>query len=218
MRRISTFWIASMLIVAAASISRSKLIGQATSVTVQEPPTLGELFYADKSTGALSPLEHVKPKRLAGRIQSGGFLQPRVQRVELYFQGGCSSVAYKAGQPVHFLVRLMSPADRYGQKLTKEEVSKHFALGRLVVQDVKNQEARFLTKAAVPLDVEAIGAPKFGLDLKHPEREAQSFLLTPTISLTPGEYQIWTAGTHDYELVANSLVGEEHWAFDIVAR
>ena len=218
MRRISTVWIASMLLVAAASWSPGQLSGQASPITVQEPPILGELFYADGSTGALTPLEHVKPKRLAGRIKSGGFLQPRVQMVELYFEGGTSSVAYKAGQPLHFLVRLLSPADRYGQKLTKEEVSRHFALARLVVQDVKNQQGRFLTKATIPLDVEAIGAPRVGLDLQHPDREAQSFLLTPNLSLAPGEYQIWSAGTHDNELIANFLVGEEHWAFGIVQR
>lgn len=218
MRRISTIWIAAMLFVTTASILPGQLTGQATSIALQEPPVLGELFNADRATGALTPLEHVKLKKLVGPIRSGGFLQPRVQMVELYFEGGASPVAFKAGQPPQFVVRLMNPVDRYGRELTKEEVSKHFSLMRLAVQNVKGHDERFLSKTTIPLDVEALGALKLDLDRGHPDRTAQSFLLTPQVHLAQGEYQIWVAGTHDYELVANGLVGEEHWAFEIIAR
>lgn len=210
MRRISTVWIASMLLAAAASMSPRQLTSQVAPITLQEPPTLGELFNADQATGVLTPLEHVKLKKLAGPIRSGGFLQPRIQMVELYFEGGASPVAFKAGQPPQFVVRLMNPVDRYGRELTKEEVSKHFALMRLVVQNDKNHVERFLSKTTIPVDIKVLGALKLGLDRGHPDRTAQSFLLTPQIPLVPGEYQIWVAGMHDYELVANGLVGEEH--------
>jgi hypothetical protein len=219
MRRISTICIAAMLLVATASMSPSQLNGQATSNTLQEPPTLGELFNAAQATGALTPLEHVKlKKRAAGPIRSGGFLQPRVQMVEFYFEGGTSPVVFKAVQPLQFVVRLMNPVDQYGRELTKEEVSRHFALMQLVVQNVKNHDERFLTKTTIKLDVEALGALQLGLDRGHPDRTAQSFVLTPQVPLAPGEYHIWVVGTHDYELVGNALVGEEHWAFEIVAR
>lgn len=218
MRRISTTCVAAMLLALAASISPCRLPGQTAPIAPQEPSALGELFSVDQATGALAPLEHVKTKTLPGKIQSGGFLQPRVQMVELYFEGRTSPVTFKAGQPMHFLVRLMSPADRYGQELTAEHVGWHFSLARLVVQNAKNHEGRFITKAVVPLNVETIGAIKLGLDAKHPDRAAQSFLLTPQTPLVPGPYHIWIAGMHDYELVANAMVGEQHWAFDIVPR
>jgi hypothetical protein len=70
----------------------------------------------------------------------------------------------------------------------------------------------------IPLDVQTYGQLTLGLDPKGPDRAAQSFRLTPHIALTPGEYLILLRGTHNFELIANGLAGNEDWAFEIVQR
>jgi hypothetical protein len=55
MRRISTIWIAAILLAPAASMSPGRLACQAPSITLQEPPTLGEFFRVDRATGAPTP-------------------------------------------------------------------------------------------------------------------------------------------------------------------
>lgn len=219
MKRLSFLRIAPIVLVAAASMSSSQLASQAPSVTPQEPATLGEFFHIDQATGAPATLERVKIKeQKAGPIRSQGIFQPREQMVDFYIEGGASPVVFKAGEPQLFVIRLMSPADQYGRELNSEEVRKHIGLTRLVVQNVKTHEERFLTKTNIPLDVQTYGQSSPGLDPKKPDRSAQSFRLTPHIALTPGEYQIWIRGTHNFELVSNGLVGNGDWAFGIVER
>ena len=219
MKRVSIVWIAPMVLVAVASMLSTRLASQARSAAPQEPATLGEMFRIDQATGAAAALERVKIKeQKVGPIRSGGVFKPREQMVDFYIEGGASPVVFKAGEPHLFVIRLMSPGDRYGSELNSEEVRKHIGLTRLVVQNVKSHDERFLTKTNIPLDVQTYGQVTPGLDPKKPDRSAQSFRLTPQTALTPGEYQIWIRGTHNFELVSNVLVGDADWAFGIVER
>ena len=217
MKRASFVWIAPMVLVATASMSSSRLASQAPSATPQEPTTLGELFRIDQATGAPAVLERVKVKNLkVGQTRQPGFLQPLEDVVDFYIEGVASPVVFKAGEPQQFVIRLMSPGDRYGRELDSAEVLKHIGLMRLVVQNIRKHDERFLTKSSIPLDVQPYGQLTLGLDPKKPDRAAQSFRLTPRIALPPGEYHIWIAGTHNSELVANRLAGRGDWAFEIV--
>ena len=117
----------------------------------------------------------------------------------------------------------MSPSDSRGKELNTAEVRMHIRLGLLLVQNAGDQRGkfvvgRFVTKTAIPFDIEPFGQSTLGLDPKNPARAAQSPLLTPRVPLTPGKYQIWIMGVHNFELVHNALLGKEYWAFDIVAR
>jgi hypothetical protein len=215
-RRISTIWIAAMLLVATASMSPSQLTGQATWVTPQEPPTLGEFFRIDQATGTPTPLERVEVKAV------------RTKRsvVEFYIEGSASPVSFKAGEPLQFAIRLMSPGDRNDGELNAKEVQRHIRLGRLVVQHFKKMgDVRMLTVGIIGLNVQPYGQLTRGLDPRKPDRVAQSFRLTPDIALTPGEYYIWIGGMHDFELDTGAHFkmrfsghGVEHWAFEITAR
>lgn len=217
MRRLSFAWIAPMVLVATASMSSSQMTSQAPSATPQEPTTLGELFRIDQATGAPAALERVKFKTIrAGPDFRPGFFQPLEHMVYFYIEGGASPVAFKAGEPQQFVIRLMSPGDRYGVELNSEEVRKRIRLNRLVVQNVKTHDGRFFTKTDIPLDVQTYGQLTLGLDPKKPDRAAQSFRLTPHIALTPGEYHFWITGRHNFELVRGSF-GDEDWAFGIEA-
>lgn len=219
MKRVLFVWIAPMVLVAVGLMFSTRLASQAGSAAPQEPETLGEMFRIDQATGAPAALERVKIKeQKAGPIRSGGIFKPREQMVDFYIEGGASPVLFKAGEPQLFVIRLMSPGDRYGNELNSEEVRKHIGLTRLVVQNVKSHDERFLTKTNIPLDVQTYGRLTLGLDSKNAARSAQSFRLTPHVALTPGEYQIWIRGTHNFELVSNGLVGDEDWAFGILER
>jgi hypothetical protein len=211
MRRISTIRIAAMLLVATASVSPSQLTGQATSVTPQEPSILGELFRIDQATGTPTPLERVKVKKLPVNMH----------RVEFGIEGPASPVSFKAGEPLQFAIRLLSPGDRNDGEL---QVLRHVRLGRLVVQHFKKGDDRVLTTATIRLNVQTYGQLTRGLDPKKPDRVAQSFRVTPQIALTPGEYHLWIDGMHDFELNTGTRFratigpGGEHWAFDVIAR
>jgi hypothetical protein len=219
MKRFSFAWIAPMVLVAVPAISSVSLRAQAPSATLQEPATLGELFRIDQATGAPAALERVKIKNLkVGHTRQPGIFQPREDVVDFYIEGIASPVVFKAGEPQQFVIRLMSPEDKYGRELNSAEVLKHIGLMRLVVQDIRKHDDRFLTKTMIPLDVQPYGQPKAGLDAKKPDRTAQSFRLTPHIALTPGEYLISIRGTHNFELIANGLVGNEDLAFGVVER
>ena len=219
MNRVSFVWIAPMALMAMASTPSTRLASQERLAAPQEPATLGEMFHIDQTTGAPAALERVKIKeQKAGPIRSDGIIKPREQMVDFYIEGGASPVVFKSGEPQMFVIRLMSPGDRYGSELNSEEVRKHIGLTRLVVQNVKTHDERFLTKTNIPLDVQAYGQLTLGLDSKNAGRSAQSFRLTPHVALTSGEYQIWIRGTHNFELVSNGLVGDEDWAFSIVER
>jgi hypothetical protein len=219
MRCPSFAWIAPMVLVATASMSSSPLPPQAPSTTPQEPATLGEMFRIDQATGAAAALERVKVKDLkVGQTRQPGFLQPREDVVDFYIEGVTSPVVFKAGEPQQFVIRLMSPGDRYGRELNSAELLKHVGLMRLAVQNIKKHDERFLTKLNIPLDVQTYGQSTLGLDPKKPERAAQSFRLTPLTALTPGEYMIWIKATHNFELIANAFVGDGNWAFEIVQR
>ncbi len=214
----STAWIAALLLAAASSISPGRLACQVTPITPQEPPTLGELFRVDPATGAPTPLEHVQIKKLVGPIQRGGS-----QTVEFYIEGEASPVWFKAGEPQQFVIRLMSPGDRYDKELNEVEVQRHIRLMRLLVQKGKEHDERFLTNAILPLNVQSYGPLTPGLDPKKPDRVAQSFRLTPQSALPPGEYHIWIDGMHDLELNTSArflpnTVNGEHWAFEIANR
>jgi len=217
MKPIPFVWFVPMLLVATISIAPSQLAAQATSVTPQEPTTLGEIFRVDPSTGAPTALERVKIKNLkVGQTRQPGIFQPLENVVDFYIEGVTSTVAFQAGDPQQFVIRLMSPEDKYGRELNAAEVLKHIGLMRLVVQDIKKHDDRFLTKTMIPLDVQPYGQPTTGLDAKKPDRTAQSFRLIPHVALTPGEYLILLRGTHNFELIANGLAGNEDWAFKIV--
>jgi hypothetical protein len=223
MSRISTLWIAATILSAAASVSPGRIACQATVITPLEPATLGEFFRVDQTTGAPTPLEHVKIKTLVGPVQGGGFLKPVTQTAEYYIEGVTSPVTFKAGEPQEFVIRLMGPGDSWGKYLSPAELRMHIGLGPLLVQDGENQRGksvagRFITKTAIPFDIEPFGQPTLGLDPKNPVRAAQSLLLTPRVPLPPGKYQIGIVGVHNFELVHNALVGREYWAFDIVSR
>jgi hypothetical protein len=191
------------------------LTGQATSVTPQEPPTLGELFRIDQATGTPTPLERVEVKGV------------NVKRsvIEFYIEGPASPVSFKAGEPLQFAIRLMSPGDRNDGELNAKEVQRHIRLGRLAVQHFKKQgDVRMLTLGAIGLNVQTYGLLTRGLDPEKPDRVAQSFRLTPDIALTPGEYHIWIGGMHDHELDTGAHFhmkywghGIEDWAFEIIA-
>jgi hypothetical protein len=225
MKRVSNVWIAPIVLVVTASMSPSQLPGQATSVTPQEPPTLGELFRIDPATGTPTPLERVKVNKI----------QVDMHRVEFCIEGSVSPVSLKAGEPLQFVIRLTSPGapagrsgspqwHRYDGELNAEEALRHIRLQRLVVQHFKKGDERILTTATIRLNAQTYGALTSGLDPRNPDRVAQSFRLTPQIALTPGEYHIWIDGTHDSELdtgthfYATIGPGGEHWAFGIVER
>jgi len=213
MRRISTICIAAMLLVATASMSPSQLTGQATSVTPQEPPTLGELFGIDQATGTPTPLERVEVKGVALNLR----------KVEFGIEGSASPVSFKASEPLQFAIRLMSRGDRNDGELNAKEVQRHIRLGRLVVQHFKKGGyERILTLGTIGFNVQTYGLLTRGLDPRKPDRVAQSFRLTPDIALTPGQYQIWINGMHDFELDthfhSSYASGGEHWAFEIIAR
>jgi len=105
-----------MALVATASMSSSQLTSQSPSAAPKEPTTLGALFRIDQATGTPVALEPVKLKVLNGRDFSGGFLKPRERMVAYYIEGGASPVTFKAGEPQRFVIRLMSPGDRYGME------------------------------------------------------------------------------------------------------
>jgi hypothetical protein len=215
MRRISIVWIVPSVLVATASMSSSRLAAQVSSINPQEPATLAEIFRVDQRTGALAALEHVKVRQQkVGQTRSGIF-QPREDVVDFYMDGAASTVAFKAAEAQQFVIRLLSPEDRYGRELSAEEVRKHIVLTRLVVRNVKSREERIVTQANLALDVLPYGQSTAGLDFKKPDRTAQSFRLTPQAALTPGEYLISIRGTHNFELIANGLVGNEDLAFRI---
>jgi hypothetical protein len=173
----------------------------------------------NRATGTPAALEHVKVKNLKVRqTRQPGIFQPLEHVVDFYIEGVASPVVFKADEPQQFVIRLMSPGDRYGRELNSEEVLKHIGLMRLVVQNIRKHDDRFLTKPMIPLDVQTYGQLTLGLDPKGPDRAAQSFRLTPHIALTPGEYLILIRGTHNFELIANGLAGNEDWAFEIVQR
>jgi hypothetical protein len=219
MRKLSFVWLVPMVLVATASISSSGLTPQAPSATPQEPTTLGEFSRIDPATGTPTEMERVKVKNLkVGHTREPGILQPREDLVDLYVEGVASPVVFKAGESQQFVIRMMSPGDRYGRELNSAELLKHVGLMQLVVQNIKKHDERFLTKSNIPLDVQPYGQLTHGLDPKQPDRVAQSFRLTPSIALTPGEYLIWIKATHNFELIANGLVGDDYWAFEIVKR
>lgn len=218
MNRISTIWIAAAILTAIASVSPGRLACLATPITPQEPPTLGEFFRVDQATGAPTPLEHMKMRTVAGPVQKGG-----IQMVESYIEGVASPVQFKAGEPQQFVIRLMSPSDSQGKDLSTAEVRMHFGLGPLLVQTTVNQHkksvvGRFATTTFIPFGIQSFGQSTLGLDPKNPARAAQSFLLTPSVPLAPGKYQIWIGGLHNFDLVRNPFSGMERWAFDIVER
>ena len=189
------------------------LTGQATSVTPQEPPTLGEFFRIDPATGTLTPLERVEVKGV----------QVKGRRVEFGIEGSASPASFKAGEPLQFAVRLMSPGDGTGRELNAEEVLGHIRLGPLVVQHFKKLgDERMLTVATLGLNVQTYGQLTRGLDPRKPDRVAQSFRLTPQRALAPGQYDICIGGMHDNELEIGRhkyrVRGTEHWAFEIIAR
>ena len=219
MKRVSFVWIAAMVFVATASMSSSRLASQAPTATPQEPTTLGEIFRIDQATGAPAALERVKVKNLkVGQTRQPGFLQPLEDVVDFYIEGVASPVVFKAGEPQQFVIRLMSPGDRYGRELNSAEVLMHIGLMQLAVQTIRKHDERFLTKTMIPMDVQSYGQSTLSLDPKKPDCAAQSFRLTPHIALTPGEYLILMRGTHNFELIANGLAGNEDWAFEIVQR
>jgi hypothetical protein len=218
MRRISIAWIVSTWLLAIISISPGRLAAQVSSTTPQEPATLGEIFRVDQVTGAPATLEHVKVKQQKVGQTGSGRLQPREDVVDFYIEGAASTAAFKAGEAQQFVIRLMSPEDRYGRELNAEEVRKHIVLTRLLVRNVKSAEDRFVTKTTIPFDIQAYGQSTAGLDSKKPDRTAQSFRLTPQSTLTPGEYLVSIRGTHNFELIANGLVGNEDLAFRIIER
>ena len=210
--------IISILFVAAALMPPSRLAAQVSSPTPQEPTTLGEIFRVDQLTGGPAALEHVKVKQQkVGQTRSGVF-QPRENLVDFYVEGAASPVAFKAGESQQFVIRLMSPEDRYGRELNAGEVRKHIVFTRLVVRNVKSRDERLVTQTSLPFDVQPYGQSTVGLDAKKPERTAQSFRLTPQTALTPGEYLLSIRGTHNFELIANGLVGNEDLAFRITER
>jgi hypothetical protein len=218
MKRQPAFGFVSIVLVATASIAPSRLSAQVSSITPQEPTTLGEIFRVDQVTGAPSALEHVKVKpQKVGQTRSGVF-QPRENIVDFYIEGAASAVAFKAAESQQFVIRLMRPEDRYGRELSAEEVRKHIVLTRLVVRNVKSRDERLVSQTSLPFDVQAFGKLTTGLDAKKSDRTAQSFRLTPQVALTPGEYLISIRGTHNFELIANGLVGNEDLAFRITER
>jgi hypothetical protein len=173
MKRISFVWIAPMALVVTASITPSRLAAQVSSIAPQEPTTLGEIFRVDPSTGAPAALERVKVKNLkVGQTRQPGIFQPREDVVDFYIEGVASPVVFKAGEPQQFVIRLMSPEDKYGRELNSAEVLKHIGLMRFVVQDIRKHDDRFLTKTMIPLDVQPYGQPTAGLDAKKPDRTA----------------------------------------------
>ncbi|HTC63445.1 MAG TPA: hypothetical protein VK709_11430 [Candidatus Saccharimonadales bacterium] len=208
-------WIISIVLVATTLISPTSLAAQVSSLTPQEPATLGEIFRVDQSTGAPSVLEQVKVKQQkVGQTRSGIF-QPRENLVDFYIEGAASTAAFKAAESQRFVIRLMSPEDKYGRELNAEEVRKHIVLTRLVVRNVKSRDERLVSQTSLPFEIQAFGKLTTGLDPKKPDRAAQSFLITPKVALTPGEYLISMRGTHNFELIANGLVGNEDLAFRI---
>jgi hypothetical protein len=211
----STCWIFVMILSAAASMSPGRLACQVHSITPQEPPTFGEFFRVDQTTGAPTRLEPVQVKKLVGPLQRGG-----IQTVEFYVEGEVSPVAFKAGEPQQFVIRLMSPGESSGNDLSAIEAREHIELGQLMVKNAKNQRGkpvvgRFVTRTTFPFDIEPFGQSTLGLPPKKPGSAVQSLLLTPRVPLLPGKYQIWIVGVSVFH---NALSGGEHWAFDIVTR
>jgi len=205
MSRISTIWIAAILLSAGASMSPGRLACQAPSITPQDPSTLDEFFRVDRATGAPTPLEHAKLKS----VTFG-------QEMEFYIEGS-ASVAFKAGEPQQFVIRLMSLGESSGTDTLTAEVRRRIVLGPLLVQQFgrKHVVGRFATRTEIPFDIVPFGQSTLGLDPKKPARAAQSLLMTPHVPLAPGKYQIWLKGVGIFQ---NIPVRGEHWAFDIVAR
>lgn len=192
------------------------LSSQVTSRSPIQPSGTGEIFAIDQSTGAVLALEHVRTRNHAvgGPVRKGVF-QPLEQPTNVYIEGGASPVELKAGETPRFVVRLMSPGDRYGRVLTVEEVLRHVALNPMVAGKIKTLDVRFMTKTDIPMDVQTYGQSTPGLDPKKPDRAAQSFVLIPRTALAPGQYLLLITGVHDGELISNRLLGTEWSAFGI---
>jgi len=200
-------------ILLSGTMSSSQSTPQTPLAAPQEPTTFAKIFRIDPATGAPTPLEDCKVKNSATQYKSGF----------LYLEGRASPAAFKAVEPQVFVIRLMSPGDKYGVELTSEEVRKRIVLMRLNVGDLKppngGKPVRFLTNPPnIPVDVQPIGQAALGLDPKKPNRAAQSFQLTPHVALAPGEYGISMGGLHNFELVMASLVERQQWAFGIAPR
>jgi hypothetical protein len=196
-----------------ATMSSSQSTPQAPRATPQEQTTFAKIFRIDPASGAPTPLEDCKIKSSATRYSSGF----------LFLEGQTSPVAFKAAEPQVFVIRLMSPEDKYGVELTTEQVRKRIELQRLNVGVLKrligDKPVRYLTKPPyIPLDVQPYGQVALGLDPKKPNRAAQSFQLTPHVALPPGEYGISITGMHNFELVNRAAMGFQQWAFGIAPR
>ena len=205
--------------VAIVPISSSQLSSRAPSAAPQEPTTLGELLRIDQATGTPSPLELVKFKTMrAGPDFRPGFLQPLEHMAYTYVEGGASPVTFRVGERPQFIIRLLSPGDRYGIEPNAEEVRKRISMRRLVVLRVKTNNERFIAKTPdIPLDVQTYGQLTLGLDPKKPYRGAQSFRITPHVALAPGEYVIGMMGLHNLELIKMRWK-PVRWAFGIARR
>jgi hypothetical protein len=213
MKTVPLLWLVPVTLLVSATMSSSQSTPQTPLAPPQEPTTFGLVFRIDPATGAPTPLEDCKIKSSATQYSSGF----------LFIDGPASPVAFKAAEPQVFVIRLMSPEDKYGVELTSEGVRKRIELKRLNVGVLKrligDKTVRYLTQPPnTPVDVQPYGQVALGLDPKKPNRTAQSFQLTPHVALTPGEYGISFTGIHNFELVDRAAFGFHQWAFGVAPR
>jgi hypothetical protein len=143
---------------------------------VQEPEYVGTVFYVDPA-GALAPLEKQQPNtqtKVIGMGYGGA-------KTSIIFNGPASPVRFKAGQDIQFVVRLNTPG-----------IDPDTLVNLDVLKVSKDHREIVIAKAG-----------SMGLHAKSTNGESQrplnftkygeqSFKLTPTEPLGPGEYVITT--------------------------
>jgi hypothetical protein len=153
------------------------LIGQEVK-KVQEPEYIGIVFSLD-STGTLIPLERqqanyqTKEKGLGyGGVQTSSF-----------FKGSKSSVRFKAGQDIQFVVRPSSTAIE-PDTIVKLHVLKVTKNQRLIVL-AKTDAMGYGSKSTAGQSLLALNFARYG---------AVSLKFSPATPLNPGEYVITAGG------------------------
>ena len=143
------------------------------AVRPREPGAVAQVYRVDPATGELMPLEGANTRKPVFGFQG------------VYIDGPSSSATFPFGEPHAFTLR----SSESFEKLRNQK----YELEYLAVRDGK----RYVTKLYVPLDIENLGPPKFGMAAGRPYIATQSYLFTPRTPLRPGQYAFTRGGVLD---------------------
>lgn len=147
------------------------------AATPQQPTVPYEAFRVDPATGALTPLESTK----ARKVGSG--------QVYCYLEGARSPVTIRQGEPLVFAGRF-DGSPKFLESLRKLSGP----LYKLEILFVSDGERRYATKKFVPMDGGPYGEVVSGVDPKRQKDVGQSFVFKPLGQLPPGEYALTVGG------------------------